>query len=117
MWWFGRKRYKARRAIGEGTAKTFVEATGGGWGNPPDVVPVEGGPETDFALQTLRLAHEYAVKNDIPIGGEFDYVITNIPQGISSPHTIMFSVMLYADQFGLHPESFVDEKVHFVHIM
>ena len=42
-----RKFWRRKKAAEAGTASTFVEATGGGWGDLPDSVPSDGGEQFD----------------------------------------------------------------------
>ena len=83
---FGFRRKK--KAAQGGTSNTFVEATGGGWSDSPDRVRGNGGAQADFVGQTLERVRAYALENEIPVGQEFSFTITEIPNGISSPHEI-----------------------------
>lgn len=49
MFGFCRKRKRP-----QGTARTFVEDTGGGWGDSPDAVAADGGEHTDYVGEMLR---------------------------------------------------------------
>ena len=111
MFGFGRKK-KPR-----GTASTFVEATGGGWHDAPQVVRVpRSGTEGDYVGEMLRQAHEYAVAYNIPIGEEFEFTITDIPMGIESPHSIIFGLMVRASDYGLSPSVAMNESIRFTRV-
>lgn len=111
MFGFGRKKEEPEP---KGTAKTFVEATGGGWGNPPDILPVDGGAHADYVGEVLYQASEYARDEGIQIGEEFDYIITDIPQGIASPREIMLGLMMRAQDYGLSASAMHNEKIRFI---
>lgn len=112
MFGFGRK----KRVSSRGTAQTFVEATGGGWQGPTGVIFGDGGNNADFVKQTLERAHAHALEQQIPVGQEFEFTITDIPVGISSPHEIVFGLMTQAKSFGLETGVVADEKVMFTRL-
>lgn len=107
MFGFGRKKKS------EGTARTFVEATGGGWGDTPDVISGDGGANADYVGEVLRQASEYANEQGIAVGEEFCFTITDIPVGISSPHEIIMGLMMRAHECGLSVDSAINEEVYF----
>lgn len=107
MFGFGRKKP-------QGTAQTFVEATGGGWRDSPNTVAADGGEHAGYVGEVLHQASEYAHDQGIGVGEEFDYTITNIPRGITSPHEIMFGLMMRAQDYGLSASSMHDEKIRFI---
>jgi len=107
MFGFGRKKKP------KGTARTFVEATGGGWNDDRDVIPGDGGEHADYVGGVLRRASEYARENDIEIGEEFEFTITDIPAGISSPHEIIFGLMMRAHEYGLRVGAIANETAYF----
>ena len=111
---FGFRRRKDRPSAG--TADTFVEATGGGWSDSPEVVAGDGGSQADFVGQTLERARAYALENNIPVGQEFEYTIADIPLGISSPHEILFGLMVRAGEQGLRANSVLNETVFFTRL-
>lgn len=111
MFGFGRRKKKS-----EGTASTFVEATGGGWTDAPEVMAADGGANADYVGDVLRLARIHAVSHSIPVGEEFEFTIANIPMGITSPHEIVFGLMMRAEEFGLSAGVMFDEKVTFTRI-
>lgn len=113
MFTFLRRRRK-KRAAGGKTASTFVEATGGGWGEAPDVVPVDGGDHADFVGEVLAKARLQVDRDKVPVGATFEYTITDIPVGIDSPHAIVFGLMMRASEQGLVFISIFDETVTFV---
>lgn len=43
-----------KRKRPQGTARTFVEDTGGGWGDSPDAVAADGGEHADYVGEMLR---------------------------------------------------------------
>jgi len=95
------------------TVETFVEATGGGWFDSPEVVAIDGGSQASFVDQTLERARAHALENKIPIGKEFEFTITDIPAGISGPHEIVFGLMVQAQRYGLTPGAVINEKAFF----
>lgn len=97
-------------------ADTFVEATGGGWFDVPDVVAADGGSQADYVGELLRQAKHQACDESVPVGGEFTFTVTNIPEGISSPHEIMFGLMMRAGECGLMCTSMIDEKAFFIRV-
>lgn len=98
------------------TTNTFVEATGGGWGESPDVVAADGGQQADFVGRVLEEARAFALDNDIPVGGEFEFKISNIPMGIDSPHEIVFGLMMRASEVGLGAGMMRDEYIYFTRV-
>ena len=106
---FGKKRRKA-------AASTFVEATGGGWGDAPLMIPADGGDSRDYVHAMLQEAHLYAVEHGVAIGASFEFTLTNIPMGIVSPHEIMFGLMMQAGGYGLMCEYMADETASFVRL-
>jgi hypothetical protein len=110
------KYLRRRKAAKTGTSDTFLEATGGGWSESPEVIATEGGTQADFVDLMLSQARAHALAEDIPVGQEFEFVITNIPNGISSPHEIAFGLMIQAGRFGLEPGTIMNEKVRFTRI-
>lgn len=111
---FGFRRKK--KATSNGTSDTFVEATGGGWSDLPDTIPGNGGTQADFVGQTLERARAYALENDVAVGQEFQFIITDIPTGISSPHEIIFGLMMQAGEYGLSCRGIANEKAHFTRL-
>ncbi len=111
---FGRRK-KPQAQPGD-TASTFVEATGGGWGDSLDAVAVDGGEQADYVGEMLRRASEYARENGVEIGEEFEYTITDIPCGITSPHEIVFGLMMRAGEYGLCPGPMLNEKAYFTRL-
>lgn len=95
------------------TADTFVEATGGWWTDSPDTIPGDGGSQADFVGRTLQRARDFALENNIPVGEEFEFIITDIPVGISSPHEIIFGLMMRAHEYGLIPGAVANETAYF----
>lgn len=116
MFGFGRKKASREGASQGATARTFVEATGGGWGETPDVMPADGGSHADYVGDILRRAREHAEDNGVGVGEEFTYTITDIPRGISSPHEIIFGLMMRAPEYGLSADFMHDETAHFTRI-
>lgn len=121
MFWFGRKKEKSsqidpedrQQQVNPSTADTFVEATGGGWGDPADVIAADGGEQSDYVGLMLVLAREQAIKNDVAVGEDFTFQLVAIPRGIVSPHEIMFGLMMRAGEQGLSCGMMHDEKVIF----
>jgi len=93
---------------------TFVEATGGGWSDPPSTVPADGGSQADFVGQTLDRARAYMLEQGIVVDQEFTFVITDIPVGISNPHEIIFGMMMRAPDYGLDAISVANEQAVFI---
>ena len=110
MFGFGRKKQA------EGVAQTFVEATGGGWNDTPDVIALDGGKHAGYVEETLRQACNYARKNGVEVGDRFVYQITDIPRGISSPHEITVPLMMQADKYGLSTTAIYGEIVEFTRL-
>jgi len=114
---FGRKKKRAEKSTSPApqTASTFVEATGGGWGDPSEVIAIGGGmqSENDFVQRVLENARSYAFEQDVAVGERFDYVMADIPVGIKNPHQIMFTLMVEAPKYGLVVDFIMDEKVTF----
>lgn len=111
MFGFGRK-----RKVQSGTAETFVEATGGGWGAVDDTMPADGGGRADYVGEILRCASEYAKQQNVGIGEEFSYTITDIPHGIDNPYEIIFGLMMRAPEYGLSPGPIHDETAIFIRL-
>lgn len=95
------------------TAQTFVEATGGGWYDSPDVIAADGGNQSDYVDTVLRGARDYAQNHGIEVGQSFDFTMTDIPMGITSPHEISFGIIVRASEYGLSANFVFDESVHF----
>ena len=111
MFGFGRKKKESSE-----TADTFVEATGGGWGDSPEVVAADGGSQADFVGHVLKQARDYALKENIAVGESFTYKITDIPRGIVGPHDIVFGIMVRASEVGLRAGVVFDEEAQFTRI-
>lgn len=109
---FGRR----RRKPDPGTASTFVEATGGGWGDVPGVMSADGGEHADYVGEVLRRAQAHAVEQGIAIGEDFTYTLTDIPCGITSPHEIIIGLMTRARDFGLEAGIAFGEKIAFTRL-
>lgn len=109
MFGFGRKK-KSQTA----TADTFVKATGGSWNDIPDVVTGDGGEHADYVGEILRKVSEYAIQEGVAVGEEFAYTLTEIPHGITSPHEVIFPLMMRAHEYGLRAGFMHDETAHFV---
>jgi hypothetical protein len=97
-------------------SETFLQATGGGWSDPPEVISIDGGAQAGYVDLMLAQARAYALAKEIPIGQEFEFTITDIPNGISSPHEITFGLMMQAGRFGLEPGPVMNETVRFTRI-
>lgn len=93
---------------------TFVSATGGGWGEMPNIIPADGGSQKDYVESQLELARQQAAK--LAVGESFTYRLTNIPKGISGPHEIMFGMMMRSHEYGLESGSMLNEKIKFTRI-
>lgn len=111
MFGFGRRKKRP-----EGTAQTFVEATGGGWGDVPDELPADGGVHADYVGEVLQRARDYADEHDIKVREEFMLRITDIPRGIRNPQEIVFGIMSRAHDYGLIAGAMFDEKVYFTRL-
>lgn len=111
MFGFGRKKEEPEST---GTADTFVEAIGGGWGDPPRIIPADGGEYADYVGGVLEGASEYAHDQEVGIGEEFDYLITNIPRGISNPLEIMAGLLKRAPDYGLSVDFMRNETIRFI---
>ena len=107
---------RKRKETPVGTAATFVEATGGGWSDVPDAIASDGGAQADFVGLTLDRARTYALEHDIPVGKEFEFRITDIPLGISSPHEIVFGLMMRAQDYGLRSGIVTNETALFTRL-
>lgn len=106
---------RRNKKVGKGkTANTFVEATGGGWGEAPEVVHADGGDQADFVGEVLAKARLQVDRDGVAVGQQFDFVITDIPVGIDSPHSIVFGLMVRACEEGLLFVSVFDETVTFI---
>ena len=110
MFGFGRKKRRE-----EQVAQTFVEATGGGWSDSPETVAMDGGGQRDYVSEMLRRASVYAREN-VEVGEEFAFTITDIPAGIASPHEIVIGLMMQADEYGLQAGVLVNETAHFTRV-
>lgn len=118
MFGFGRKKKvsgKDARTYHEEGAETFVEATGGGWTDVPDEIAADGGEHADYVGKILQSACEYAREN-VAIGDEFSYTITNTPRDINSPHEIVFGLMMRAPEYGLCTGYVHDETAMFIRV-
>ncbi len=102
-----------RRKPDTSTASTFVEATGGGWGDAPSVMSVDGGEHADYVGEVLRRARDYAMEQGVAIGDDFTYTLTDIPRGITSPHEIIIGLMTRARDFGLDAGIAFGEEITF----
>ena len=120
MRWFGWLKRRQQDAAAKksknesGSADTFVEATGGGWDEPPKFVASDGGSQSDFVTSLLEQAAKQA--QSVKVGEEFIFTITDIPRGISSPHEIVFGLMMLADEYGLECGPVVNEEVWFIRV-
>lgn len=112
MFGFGRRKKKADETNATGTADTFLEATGGGWDDAPNIIAADGGEYVDFVGQILEDARHYADEH-VEIDGTFIHTISDIPRDIASPHETMFGVMMRALDYDLRCEGIFDETVHF----
>lgn len=95
------------------TADTFVEATGGSW-TSPDVVAADGGSQAGYVEQLLERAWAAVREENVPVGGQLTLVMTDIPTRITSPHEIVFGLMMRAGEYGLQFDSALNETVYFV---
>ena len=118
MSWFRdmwkQRKHNAATTVSEndsGSAQTFAEATGGGWGEPPNVVATDGGSQAAYVKQQLELAAEQA--QSMAVGEEFTFLLTDIPRSISSPHEIVAGLIVQSYDYGLEFSSVVDEEVRF----
>ena len=125
MKWFGRKKsaQEPQVAVSKGvevkrepraTASTFLEATGGGWSDAPDVIAINGGEDADYVGEMLSHARDFALANEIGIGERFEFTLTDIPVGITSPHEIIFGLMMRAHEVELSCEGTSDETICFI---
>lgn len=105
-----------RKKKSHGTADTFVEATGGGWSDSPDIVAGDGGENADYVGEVLRQASEYARENGVEIDEEFEFTFTDIPRGITSPHEIMFGIIMRAHEYGLSSAGMANETAYFTRV-
>lgn len=106
IWPFRKKRPSSR-------VSSFVEATNGGWDDGPDRVRVDGGSRKDYVIEVLEAAVAYADEHGIKPGETFEYTLTNIPSGISSPLEIVIGIMYRAGEYGLLPGSAFNETFSF----
>ena len=104
MKWFTRGRKKP--------TNPFVESTGGGWTDPPDVIEIDGGAQAAYIGDMLAKAKQQAVKS-VEVGESFTFTMTDIPVGVG-PHEIMLPLMFRASDYGLDCQSVINEKVDFV---
>lgn len=117
MWWnrlFGRNRNQAKPATTD-YADTFVEATDGGWSDPPETIASDGGNQKDFVDTLLQQAQRQA-RETVEIGESFTFTITNIPRGVTSPHEIVFGLMMQANQYGLSCGTIANESATFTRL-
>lgn len=105
-----------RRKPDADTASTFVEATGGGWGDVPSVMSADGGEHADYVGEVLRRAQAHAVEQGVVVGEDFTYTLTDIPRGITSPHEIVIGLMTRARDFGLDAGIAFNEQVTFTRL-
>jgi hypothetical protein len=64
----------------------------------------------------LERARQHALEHEIPVGEEFEFTLTNIPNGISSPHEIIFGLMTRASDYDLRPGRMNDETIRFTRL-
>ena len=107
---------RKKKKPGPETVDTFVEATGGGWGESPNTIAGDGGTQVDFVEQTLQSARQFAITHNIPVGKEFEYTIADIPAGISGPHEITIGLLMQAERYGLMPGAILNETAYFTRI-
>lgn len=115
MGWFSRRKGLRRHphvpdSAPAGNASTFIEATGGGWGDPPELMADDGGPHADYVNEQLALARAYAQEH-VAIGQPFEFTISNIPRGIATPHDIVFGIMFRAGHYGFWPGAMTNETI------
>ncbi|HET8883852.1 MAG TPA: hypothetical protein VFM68_00070 [Candidatus Saccharimonadales bacterium] len=113
MWWnrlFGRNKNQEQPTTG--SSDTFREATGGGWGDPPETIASDGGDQKDFVETLLEQAQQQA-RESVEIGESFDFAITNIPNGIAGPHEIVFGLMMQSSRYGLSCGVVTNESANF----
>lgn len=96
-----------------GTVDSFVEATGGGWGDPPFTIASDGGSQSDYVERKLEEFRNYAFTQSLRVGESFERTLDDIPVGIHSPHEISFGILMQAGRFGLHVDQMVDETIAF----
>lgn len=113
---FGRKRKKREAAKDPATVDTFREATGGGWGEPADVIPGDGGAHADYVGRMLERAREQALASGVAVGQSFEFTLTEIPRGISDPNEIVFGLIMRAREAGLSPGVMKNETIKFTRI-
>lgn len=117
MRWFGRLKRRQQDAAAKksknesGSADTFIAATGAGWVDSPQYVAGDGGSQSKFVHGLLAQARDQA--QSVEVGEEFTFRVTEIPQGITSPHEIVFGIMMIAEQYDIRCELIVDEGVRF----
>ena len=97
------------------THNTFVAATGGGWGDPPERVAGDGGEQADYVSSQLAKAQAYAQVH-VEVGDTFEFRLTKIPGNITSPHEIAFGIMMRAGEYGLQPGVNVNETFTFTRL-
>lgn len=107
---FGRRRERR-----EDVASTFVEATGGGWDDGPNEIPVDGGAHADYVGEVLKKIRDYAAEH-VGVGESFTYTITDIPVGIESPFEIVFGLMMRANDYGLQAGAMANETAQFIRL-
>lgn len=111
---FANKQEAKQRRGSDTTSDTFVEATGGGWGDPPNVVAADGGSQKSYVTQQLELASQEALQ--LEVGESFHYILKNIPAGIESPHEIIFGMIMRASEYGLSHGVASNERIRFTRI-
>lgn len=93
------------------TADTFVEATDGGWSDPAEIISADGGSQRNYVEDQLESARHQALSEGLGVGDTLKYKLTSIPKGISSPHEIVFGIMMQASRYGFRPGVMHDEMV------
>lgn len=93
------------------TVDTFVEATDGGWGDPAEAIPVDGGSQRNYVEDQLESARRQALNEGLEPGDTLKYKLTRIPKGITSPHEIAFGIMMQASRYGFTPGVMHDETI------
>lgn len=93
------------------TSDTFLQATGGGWGDPPETIATDGGSQADYVGDQLAKAQAYAQQH-VKIGESFQFKLTAIPR-VMSPHEISFGMMMRACNYGLESGISMNETFTF----
>ena len=70
--------------------------------------------QESYVASQLELAQQQAAS--LPIGESFTYRLTDIPTKISSPHEIIFGMMMLARQYGLQAGSMINEEIDFTRV-